>query len=79
MAGILFPAAARVIVTAPKQPRAVQPATVRDALDHPNLETAPDIAAALHLARTGAGAGAVVVTGSLFLVAEARELMLLST
>jgi dihydrofolate synthase/folylpolyglutamate synthase len=79
MAGILFPAAARVIITAPKQARAVQPATVRDAVDHPNVQIAPDITAALDLARVQAGAGPIVVTGSLFLVAEARELMLLST
>jgi dihydrofolate synthase/folylpolyglutamate synthase len=79
MAAILFPAAARVIVTAPKQPRAVQPATVRDAVDHPKMQIAPDIRAALELARSHAGDGPIVVTGSLFLVAEARELMLLST
>jgi dihydrofolate synthase/folylpolyglutamate synthase len=79
MAGILFPLAARVIVTAPRQPRAVQPETLRGAVDHPNLETAPDTAAALGLARAGGGKGLVLVTGSLFLVAEAREVMLLST
>jgi dihydrofolate synthase/folylpolyglutamate synthase len=79
MAGILFPAAARVIVTAPKQPRAVQPATVRDAVDYPDVQIAPDIAAALALAHAQTGAGPIVVTGSLYLVAEARELMLLST
>jgi dihydrofolate synthase/folylpolyglutamate synthase len=72
MAGILFPLADHAIVTAPRQMRAVQPASVREAIDHPSLELAPDIRAALEMAGT---ADLVVVTGSLFLVAEARELL----
>jgi dihydrofolate synthase/folylpolyglutamate synthase len=79
MAGILFPLAARVIVTAPGQARAVEPATVVDAIDHPNMQTAPDAASALDLARSATRDGVVVVTGSLFLIAEARARMLLST
>jgi dihydrofolate synthase/folylpolyglutamate synthase len=79
MAGILFPVATRVIVTAPQQARAVQPSTVRDAIDHDDLVLAPDVAAALQMAAHGPPDGVVVVTGSLFLVAEARALMLLSS
>jgi dihydrofolate synthase/folylpolyglutamate synthase len=67
--GILFPLAEQVIATAPRQARALAPDTIRDISDHPNLITAPDIDAALELARD---ADVVFVTGSLFLVAEAR-------
>jgi dihydrofolate synthase / folylpolyglutamate synthase len=72
VSGILFPRAAEVIVTAPRQSRAVQPETVRTIADHPRLRTAADIAAALEMARA---ADVTVVTGSLFLVAEARALL----
>jgi dihydrofolate synthase / folylpolyglutamate synthase len=67
--GILFPRAAEVIVTAPRQSRALLPETIRQMADHPRLRVAPDIDAALEMAR---GAGVTIVTGSLFLVAEAR-------
>ena len=79
MAGILFPAASLVIVTAPKQARAAQAATLYDAVDHPNIQIAADIAQALDLAHAQGVEGLIVITGSLFLVAEARERMLLST
>jgi dihydrofolate synthase/folylpolyglutamate synthase len=69
MAGILFPLAARVIVTAPRQARAVHPATLAG---QEGTEAAADLPAAL--AQAG-GADLIVITGSLFLVAEARELL----
>jgi dihydrofolate synthase/folylpolyglutamate synthase len=72
VSGILFPRAAEVILTAPKQSRAIQPETVREMSDHPHLRVAADIGAALEMAR---GAEVVLVTGSLFLVAEARALL----
>jgi len=70
--GILFPLAEQVIATAPRQARALTPDTIRDISDHPNLITAPDIDAAIELARD---ADVVFVTGSLFLVAEARAIL----
>jgi dihydrofolate synthase/folylpolyglutamate synthase len=72
MAGILFPLAGQVIVTAPRQARAARPETMRDVASHPRLGVAPDVAAALATAREDE---AVFVTGSLFLVAEARALL----
>src|SRR5579872_5999551 len=51
IAGILFPYADEVIATAPGQSRAVDPETIRELAAHPNLRTAPDLAAALDLAR----------------------------
>jgi dihydrofolate synthase/folylpolyglutamate synthase len=70
IAGILFPRAYEVIVTAPRQARAVAPEAVRDAAGDPNVRTAPGIAEALATVRAD---DAVFVTGSLFLVAEARD------
>jgi dihydrofolate synthase/folylpolyglutamate synthase len=72
MAGILFPRAYEVIVTAPRQARAVRPESLRVLGEHPRLRSAPTIAEALEMAR---GADVVFVTGSLFLVAEARALL----
>jgi dihydrofolate synthase/folylpolyglutamate synthase len=68
--------ASHVVVCASRHPRAVAADRVAQAFADFGVATshAPDVAAALALA-TGlcGGAGAVVVTGSLFVVAEARE------
>jgi dihydrofolate synthase/folylpolyglutamate synthase len=71
ISGILFPLADQVIVTAPRQTRALAPETMREISGHPNLSIAPDIEAALAMI----GEGVTFVTGSLFLVAEARALL----
>jgi dihydrofolate synthase/folylpolyglutamate synthase len=70
VAGTLFPLFAKVIVTAPQQPRALAPESFLELVDHPNITTAPDLAAALVQAK-----GTTFITGSLFLVAEARQLL----
>jgi len=75
IAGILFPCADEVIATAPKQSRAVDPETIRELAAHPNLRTAPNLAAALDLARSGDPGRVIFVTGSLFLVGEALTLL----
>lgn len=72
LAGILFPLAAKVIVTAPKQARALSPEAMREIIAHPDVVVAPDIERALELAR---GEEVVFISGSLFLVAEARALL----
>jgi dihydrofolate synthase/folylpolyglutamate synthase len=71
IAGILFPRAAEVIATAPRQSRALSPEAIRAAFDHPNLRVARDIGEALAMVR--GSDDPVFVTGSLFLVAEARD------
>jgi dihydrofolate synthase/folylpolyglutamate synthase len=71
-AGILFPLCKEVILTAPRQARAVRPEALRDLAAHPRCRTAPGVAEALEMA---AGADLVLVTGSLFLVGEARALL----
>jgi len=75
ISGILFPRAQQVIVTAPRQARALSPEAIHRISDHPNLVTAPDIEAALELVRGAGPEDVIFVTGSLFLVAEARALL----
>jgi dihydrofolate synthase/folylpolyglutamate synthase len=68
----LFPLAAEVIVTEPDQPRALSPDALTEFLDHPRLRTAPRIADALRMAAEEKMT--TFITGSLFLVGEARAL-----
>ena len=70
-AGTLFPRFREVIVTAPRQPRALAPELFLDLVDHPSIRTVPDLQAAVAQIR-----GTTFITGSLFLVAEARQLFL---
>jgi dihydrofolate synthase/folylpolyglutamate synthase len=68
--GTLFPLAAEVILTAPNQPRALNPESLSQVSDHPNLRIAATIADALQMAQDRPMT--TFVTGSLFLVGEAR-------
>jgi dihydrofolate synthase/folylpolyglutamate synthase len=70
VAGTLFPRFARVIATAPQQPRALAPENLLELVDHPNMMAADNLSAALQRVD-----GTTFITGSLFLVAEARELL----
>ncbi len=72
---ILFPRAAHVIVTAPDQARALRPESIRDLADHADVRLAADLRAALEMARAASHEDAIFVTGSLFLVGEARALL----
>jgi dihydrofolate synthase / folylpolyglutamate synthase len=74
--GILFPRARQVIVTAPRQARALAPEALREIADHPDVRLAPTLADALALVADAPPDDAIFVTGSLFLVAEARALLL---
>ena len=75
MTGVLFPLVNEVIATAPHQSRAVDPDTIRALADHPRVQTAPDLAAALQSARAGPSDRVIFITGSLFLVGEALALL----
>ncbi|MCC6749629.1 MAG: bifunctional folylpolyglutamate synthase/dihydrofolate synthase [Deltaproteobacteria bacterium] len=68
----LLPHARRVIFTEPRSPRRRRAAALAEELGRG--ETAPSLAEALALAR--AEPGPVLVTGSVYLVGEARELLL---
>jgi dihydrofolate synthase/folylpolyglutamate synthase len=69
---ILFPLAQEVIATAPDQPRALHPEAIRALSDHPNVRVTVSLAAALDLVRDASPEDVVIITGSLYLVGEAR-------
>jgi dihydrofolate synthase/folylpolyglutamate synthase len=69
----LLPLAAEVILTAPVQPRAFNPQSLAESIDHPNARTAATIHEALRMTRERPMT--TFVTGSLFLVGEARALL----
>ena len=74
IAGILFPVAAELIVTAPDQPRALRPDAILEMEPHPNARAVPDVRAALDALRAGS-ADVWFLTGSLYLVGEARAIL----
>jgi dihydrofolate synthase / folylpolyglutamate synthase len=76
VAGILFPLADEVIATAPDQARAVRPELIAELGSHPRLRVAPRLAGALALLEECAPDDIVFVTGSLYLVGEARPLLI---
>ncbi|MBS1835422.1 MAG: bifunctional folylpolyglutamate synthase/dihydrofolate synthase, partial [Acidobacteria bacterium] len=69
--GLLFPLADRLILTSPDNPRALHP----DALQQPGAQIAPNIKEALAMVDAGPE-DVVFVTGSLYLVGEARPLLM---
>lgn len=73
--GILFPRAQLVIATAPRQARALAPEMLCQVADCPEVWPATGIEDALEQAGTLPHDAVVFVTGSLFLVAEARALL----
>jgi dihydrofolate synthase/folylpolyglutamate synthase len=73
--GILFPLAAEVIGTAPAQARALSPGAFVHVAAHPNLRIARNLKEALAMVEGAPDNDAVFVTGSLFLVAEARAII----
>jgi dihydrofolate synthase/folylpolyglutamate synthase len=75
MTGILFPSAAVVIATAPAQERATRPESIRELSERPDVIVTSTVAEALARARSVAPDAVIFVTGSLFVVAEARSLI----
>jgi dihydrofolate synthase/folylpolyglutamate synthase len=69
----LFPLAEEIILTAPDQPRALAPDALAAVVDHQNLRTAPTLADAMRLAAERPMT--TFITGSLFLVGEARAIL----
>jgi dihydrofolate synthase / folylpolyglutamate synthase len=72
----LFPLAERLIVTAPNFPRALRPETILEIAPHPSAHVTSSVAEAIELARSAPADAAIFITGSLFLVGEARKLLL---
>jgi len=76
MTAILFPVADAVIATAPNQERATRPETIRDLSERPDVRIAASVAEALQWVKAAGPDEVVFVTGSLFMVAEARRRIL---
>jgi dihydrofolate synthase/folylpolyglutamate synthase len=72
---ILFPVATEIIVTAPSSPRALNPSAIAARADHPRVSTVANIAEALERARELPRDAVIFVSGSLYLVGEARGLL----
>jgi dihydrofolate synthase / folylpolyglutamate synthase len=73
IAGILFPLASELVLTAPDNARALRPEALYEIAGRGGV--APDISSALDRVRAGASEDdVVIITGSLFLVGEARAL-----
>jgi dihydrofolate synthase/folylpolyglutamate synthase len=78
MAEILFPLAVRVIATRADNPRSATPDEIREAAVRTatDIEDAIDVASALGRANSMAGSdGIVVVTGSIYIVGEAMQVL----
>jgi len=78
IAAALFPAAREVVLTRPTNARAAEPADIRRALSFPpesvTITLAPNVSEAVSVARKRTPPGGLVcVTGSLYLVGEARR------
>ena len=74
IAAVLFPLAQELILTAPSSPRAVRPEDLAELAGGGHAE--PNVAAALDFVRGRASAeDAIVITGSLYLVGEARAIL----
>lgn len=72
---LLFPLADRLILTAADFPRALRPEAMLPGIEHPNVVTAPTVAAAIRMAEEAPSDAIVFFTGSLYLVGEARALL----
>jgi len=78
VAGILFPLATELVLTAPDTPRALRPEAMAEFAGRGHVE--PKVEAAIAYARSHAAEeDVIVITGSLFLVGEARGLFLATT
>jgi len=78
VAGVLFPVATELVLTAPATSRALRPEALQEFAARGHIE--PNVEAAINYARTvAASEDVIVITGSLFLVGEARKLFLAPT
>jgi dihydrofolate synthase/folylpolyglutamate synthase len=73
---LLFPIADRLILTAPNFARALRPEALLLATDHPNATIAPTVREAIGIAELASADAIVFFSGSLFLVGEARSLLI---
>ena len=72
----LFPLARRLILTTPRFPRALRPEAILAVTGHPDTVLTGTLAGAIQIASTAPPDAIVFFTGSLFLVGEARPLLI---
>jgi dihydrofolate synthase/folylpolyglutamate synthase len=78
VAGVLFPLASELVLTAPDTSRALRPEALAEFAGRGHIE--PNVEAAIDYARTHASdEDVIVITGSLFVVGEARKFFLAPT
>jgi dihydrofolate synthase/folylpolyglutamate synthase len=78
VAGVLFPIASELVLTAPDTSRALRPEALAEFAGRGHIE--PNVEAAINYARThAADEDVIVITGSLFVVGEARKFFLAPT
>ena len=76
IAGLLFPLAQRVLVTSPESQRALRPESLRATFPDQRIEVAAGVGEAIAAAsRELPPTGVVFITGSLYLVGEARRIL----
>ena len=76
IASQLFPHAQRILVTAPESQRALRPESLREAFPDQQIEVAGDVAEAIATASSELPRdGVIFITGSLYLVGEARRIL----
>ncbi|MBX9600876.1 MAG: bifunctional folylpolyglutamate synthase/dihydrofolate synthase [Bryobacteraceae bacterium] len=75
IAEVLLPLAQDLVLTAPDSPRALRPAVIRDFLDRPGARIAENVAQAIEMMQPAQENDVLFITGSLFLVGEARALL----
>lgn len=73
IAELLFPAARRVILTAPHMARAMEPEAIQAIVDHPAIQVTHDLGTALGALQKSQPEDVIFITGSLYLVGEARD------
>jgi dihydrofolate synthase/folylpolyglutamate synthase len=72
---ILFPFATHLLFTAPDNPRAWAPETMRELSRRPDAQVAVNTREALARCEAAAPEDLILITGSLYLVGEARRLL----
>ncbi|WP_031497653.1 bifunctional folylpolyglutamate synthase/dihydrofolate synthase [Bryobacter aggregatus] len=71
----LFPLAHKVFLTRADQQRSLEPETIRDLAPHPDTTICPSVASAVQAIENAPSDTIVFITGSLFVVGEARPLL----
>jgi dihydrofolate synthase/folylpolyglutamate synthase len=72
----LFPLASKLILTAPDFPRALRPEAILEMTSHSSAVVTASLPEAIESAAKAPGDAIVFFTGSLYLVGEARKLLL---